>query len=447
MIAGRNGSNHNVMTLSRYVAPRRSAWPVPLLILFCACSAGVVPGRPPSPQRVAALEADLGRGANTDRRIRLAAAYRASGRPAAAVPLLQQVTAGGSRDPAALFLLGLSCEESGRLTEARQAYQDFLGSGGPPDLERAARDRIVLLERRELEQAVHDAIAQEAALQASVPDARALGVFPFLYAGADSSLAPLGRAFAELLSTDLALTDRITIVERARVQYLLDELRLAATGAVDPATGARAGHMVGAGRIVQGQLQGSASALSVNARVISVLAGRDTSGAPLEQQGQLSRLFDLEKQVALGVYSALGVQLTVAERERVLQHPTDNVQALLAFGLGLEDDDADRWGQAAARFRAALTLDANFALARLALERAEAKQRASQRSASSLAQLADMELGWELPGWMRRRLRFVEVDPMIPDPELRNPSTEALGLEGLDRRARVIVIVRPPGSR
>jgi len=157
-------------------------------------------------------------------------------------------------------------------------------------------------------------------------------------------------------------------------------------------------------------------------------------------------LFDLEKQLALSVYAGAGVQLTAAERERVLQRHTDNVQALLAFGDGLAADDSGRYAEAVAAFERSLEADGGFDLARFWLEQSKLKQEATEQDDDELASLAELDLGWFLPDWQRRRLPFIAIDPLIPDPDLRNPGPELVGVEGLDRRALVDIVVRPPAG-
>ena len=71
--------------------------------------------------------------------------------------------------------------------------------------------------------------------------ARTVAVFPFLYRGSDPALEPLGRALSELLVTDLGQVKRLRVLERARVQVLLDEMDLAERGLVDSTTAARSG--------------------------------------------------------------------------------------------------------------------------------------------------------------------------------------------------------------
>src|SRR5690606_11125240 len=42
--------------------------------------------------------------------------------------------------------------------------------------------------------------------------------------------------------------------------------------------------------------------------------------------------------------------------------------------------------------------------------------------------------------------RFIEVEFMIPDPRTRDAASEAMGVEGMDRRGVLDIIIRGPGG-
>jgi tetratricopeptide (TPR) repeat protein len=414
----------------------------PLLVAVFALAACATTGAP-GPGRIAELESEVRTSADPSIRVELASAYLQANRAADALAILEPlVTTGG--DPAVPFYLGLAYEQSDRFADARREYARALEAGLTGGMQRRVRNRLALLGRRELEHAVRTALAQEQSLS-TTPSPRTVGVFPFLTVASDE-LQPLGRALAELLSTDLGLTDRLTVLERARVQLFLDELRLAQTGVTDEQTAARAGRVLGAGRIIQGRLEGSEASLTVQAAVVPVGTPPDPQAAPLRQQGSLDALFDLQTNLTLDLYRALGVELTVAERERVARRPTQNVQALLAFGAGLEAEDALRYAEAVQRYDRALELDPGFQEAQEARDRAQAAAEAAADPPQELAADMELDLAFGLPDWLRRRRRFAGVDEMIPNPETRDPISEILGLEGIERRRVIDLVVRRPGG-
>jgi TolB-like protein len=353
------------------------------------------------------------------------------------VTLLEPVLA---TEPVAAYFLALVREDQGNYAEARRLYDDYLARGSEPEVKRQVRDRLVLLGRLELQQAARDALSRERQLASTAPAPGTIGVFPFLAATQDAQLRPLGTALAELLTTDLAQTSRLRVVERSQVQALLNELKLTESGRVDTTTAARTGRLMGAGRIVQGRVEGGEAALTLQAAVVRV-PGEATRLNPLREQDQLARLFDLEKRLALGIYERVGIQLTEAERQRVLQHATTNLQALLALGFGLEAQDAGRYEEAAQHFTRAVQLDPRFRLAARKLQEAEAEARASAYTAPLLARLGFLELDA-----LRNYELFRILEQFVPDPSLRDPAAEVLGTEGTARRGTIDIVIRRPGG-
>ena len=66
--------------------------------------------------------------------------------------------------------------------------------------------------------------------------------------------ARLGTAAADILVTELAHTERFVLIERAELDRLLAEQKLGLTGAVDPATAAQMGKILGAAAMIVGSV-------------------------------------------------------------------------------------------------------------------------------------------------------------------------------------------------
>jgi hypothetical protein len=82
----------------------------------------------------------------------------------------------------------------------------------------------VTRERDRLREQLNAQAGGEQQLSTQMGQATAIAVMPLTFTGADSNLVPLERGFAELLTIDLARSSKITVVERARIQALKDEL-------------------------------------------------------------------------------------------------------------------------------------------------------------------------------------------------------------------------------
>jgi tetratricopeptide (TPR) repeat protein len=407
---------------------------------LAACAS--VPALPPAPtaDEVPTLHATLTRDpGDLGTRVRLAEAYRAAGNAEAARQLLEPVAAA---EPVAGFHLGLALEDLGRMDEARRLYREYVARGRSAELRAQVRARLALMERRELEQAVTAALAREQELADRTPEPLAVGVFPFLAVTDDPALSPLGTAIAELLTTDLAQTDRLRVLERVQVQALLGEIELSESGRVDPATAVRSGRILGAGNIVQGRVESNQGALTLQAAVVLVPSPPQATFTPVREEDVLARLFDMEKRLALALYERMGIQLTAAERERITRHATQNVQALLAFGMGLEAADAGDHAAAAGHFARALAEDPAFDLAREHWTTSDDLVRAAGVDIPTLVGLGMLEAG----AFPFAADPFLAVEAMIVTPGGRDAAAEVTGSEGTGRRGTADIVIRRPGG-
>src|SRR5690606_16410582 len=170
----------------------------------------------------------------------------------------------------------------------------------------------------------------------------------------------------------------------------------------------------------------------------------EAPAAAVREQDELRRLFDMEKRLVLALFESLGVQLTAAERERVNRRPTESLQALLEYGLGLEAEDAGDFARAAEHYTRAAVADPAFGPAVERRDRAQGMSAAVVETTLQLGALAGAAAGFgDAPG-----IEVPALDEMlrqVPAPGGRDPVAEILGQEGLGRRAVIEIILRPPG--
>jgi TolB-like protein len=432
--------------LRRRVSPAGKLCHLRLLLplLSTAACASTLQGPPPgfpTAQEVPALEAHLARdSASVPVLVRLGVAYREAGRTEDARNALEQAAALAPEDPAAVYYLGLTFEELSQPARARELYAAYQRVGRRAQLGQQLQQRIPLLARQELTLAVREALARESELAATPPQPRTVAVFPFLYVGQDERLGALSRALADMLVTDLSQTERLRVLERTRVQLLLDEMALGETGVVDSPTAVRGGHLLGAGRIVQGRIEGDERLLRLQAAVVGI--GGEWDGRALTEEDAIQRLFDLEKRLALGIFRSLGIELTAAERERVMQQPTANLEALLAYGACLEAEDAGDFSRATRECGRAVTLDPGFGAAQQAAARTADLAAASEVTTRELALRGVGELS---PNPLAVELAELDaIQALVPAPLVRDPISEAQGREGLGRRTVLEIIFPRP---
>jgi TolB-like protein len=388
--------------------------------------------------------------------------YRAA-RYADARAALETASALDPKDGTTALYLGLAAEELGDLAAAKRAYSTYLSVGRTSRTRSQLRSRLAALTRRELAEDAKRAVQQEHTLGAVAGSPTTIAVMPLRFTGSDSSLRPLGRGLAELLTTDLARSSRLTVVERERIQAVLDELTLQRSGRTDESTNVRVGRMLRAGRLVQGSIfQLDSSQLRVDAAVVDV----PTTEVRGVAQGadQMEQLFALEKRIALDLFDQLGVTLTVAERNAIEQRPTRSLAAFLAYSRGLTAEDEGRYDDASRFYRDAMRIDPGFGAA--SQKNRDARTIVSGERTSTRAIAGGIEGTAEAPGSRGRGSEVSEAahaaaDDLNPSaagsatapgrsgehgPPEKDPVSAATNSDKPGKSGRVRIVITRPGK-
>lgn len=365
-----------------------------LLLIVCLLLLGGCAKRIPDaePSDIPQLEGDLSADPSDVRTAtRLGIAYYKADRFADSRDVLAQVTETDESTGAAWLYLGLSNEGLEEWTEARSSYQRYLETGRAGPLVEEIRSRLQLIVRQELQAAARAAIEAENELATAEPAPRSIGVLPFRLIGDRPELEPLTLALADMMITDLSVTNALTVLERTRIQALLDEIALTEAGLADEATGARAGRLLQAEHIVQGALTTTGTdGIRLDGNVLNTV--RRAAAGEISDEEQLEAIFDLEKTAVFQILDVLGVELTPAERQAIDENRSDNLFAFLAYGEGLQALDRGDYDAANAAFGQAVELDPGFSAAQTQNVESAELQSASQTSTDQIAAQATTEL-------------------------------------------------------
>ncbi len=314
---------------------------------------------------------------------RLGVAYfRANDLPQARA-LLDSVVSAQPQNGVAAIYRSMTAEQQGDFAAAREGYSHFIDVGRSNELKATARQRLALVGRRELEFSARQALAQEAQLSQAPPEPNTIAVMPFAYAGTNENIQPLTRGFAQLVVTDLAKSRQVRVLERERMQAMLDEMRLGEQSRADPQTATRSGRLLRAANVVQGVLTDEGSILRVDATVVNVNTS-EVGPNPARAAEQLNRLFDIEKVLVTQLFANMGIQLTDAERAAIDQRPTQNLAAFLAWSKGLTAEDRGDFAAAQGFYNEAVRADPSFGAAQQSAQQASDLQAASTQSVSSV---------------------------------------------------------------
>lgn len=336
-------------------------------VLAAALAAGCAGAARPAevtPEALAALEAERTlRPGDPEVVTRVGVAYYQAGRLELARDVLAMAL---TFDHPAAFTaavhLGLAQEGLGDLGAARQAYEQASRMRVSGAQRREVEQRLTLLGRLELAADARRAVEAEARFGAGAPQPNTIAVLPFRYLGDNDELRPIEHGLTHLVVSDLAKVARLTVLERERVQAVLDELALAEQGAVDPATAARSGRILRAERVVHGVVRSidGEEGVAIDAQVVGGAGEVTAAGSGSDR---LQRLLDLQKAVVFDLLDQLGIVPTPAERRAIGERPTADLQAFLAFSRGLEAEARGDLAAARRHFGAAAGRDAGFGAA------------------------------------------------------------------------------------
>jgi len=301
-------------------------------------------------------------------------AYNNEDYPTAIDDLGQAQTLAPDSSAAALYL-GLAYLKKGDLSKAIVAWQKYITLEPQTEVEKTsnlqetvARDLGILM-REENHRQAQDQIAHES--QIGTPDPNAIAVSYYRNLGSPE-LAPLQKGLTALVIADVSKVPGLKVVERDKLQALLDEMKLGSSGIADQKSAARAGHLLGASRVVTGSYVDPAKGqLQIN----SVLAQSGSAQATGSQNvsGSTEHFYDVEKQLSAAILKDLGYSEDRLKAEGVWQQvqtpQTTNYPAFVAFSRGLDAKDRQDYPQARALFQQALLYDPAFALALQELNR------------------------------------------------------------------------------
>ncbi|HPX11610.1 MAG TPA: FlgO family outer membrane protein [Syntrophales bacterium] len=193
-------------------------------------------------------------------------------------------------------------------------------------------------------------------------DVPTIAVMPFSNVNKDKETDWLAEGIAETLTTKLGSVQRIRIVERQRIDAVLDEVSLGQSGVIDPESAARAGKVLGAETVVTGAYQKMGEKLRLTARFVKVETGIVSNTAMVT--GNYNDIFSLEDDMADNILNNLGIEASDAEKRQIAQNPTASVAAYKNYTEGVSLMKQDRFDDAKAYLDEAVREDPNFSAAR-----------------------------------------------------------------------------------
>ncbi|MBN2693054.1 hypothetical protein JXR93_00200 [bacterium] len=196
---------------------------------------------------------------------------------------------------------------------------------------------------------------------------------------------PLGKGLADMLTTDLTYVKGLTIVERDKLQELMNEIKLSKTAFIDKKTAVKLGKGVSAKWILKGSFITVKGNLRIDVNIIETESGKVVDSAYVE--GNEASFFKMEKQLIKKIVKAIRTDETKIpdsfEKESESKE-LKNFDVVLNYSKGVELYDDGKFEEAEKEFKKTLEFDNNFSYSIEFLDKLEKRMAQYQKKADEI---------------------------------------------------------------
>jgi len=177
---------------------------------------------------------------------------------------------------------------------------------------------------------------------------------------ANEELQSLSKGLADLLISNLAGNTNIRVVERDRIQAVLDEQKLSADGKVDQATAVKVGKIVGAHHMITGVFitERASGTMKISLRVFNTETSEIEKGG-IEETGKTESIIPLIDKLAAKLNRELklpDIPAQAREEHAALVKKQEKVpfQAVILYSRALDEKDHGNTDKAVTLFKQSL---------------------------------------------------------------------------------------------
>jgi tetratricopeptide (TPR) repeat protein len=260
------------------------------------------------------------------------------------------------------FYLGLIFEQANQTDKAIAVYGAAVNLAGDKKTKAMIENRLDVLNDQKLMLSARRAVEREDSLAAAAPPENSIAVINFDGSSLSDDLEPLALGLAEFVAIDLAKIERLEVLERLKIDVILDELALSESKYADPQSAPRLGHLLGSRRVVIGTINSTGDeSFRLTGQLVNTVDKTIQKTEPRE--GRLDRFFEVEKAFVFALLDTLGIELSRAERDAIEEVPTESLLAFMAYSQGLEYQKRGLYYAASNSFRNAGLYDSGFSQA------------------------------------------------------------------------------------
>lgn len=203
--------------------------------------------------------------------------------------------------------------------------------------------------------------------QRSDPGIKTIAILDFANRSVDDKTKydPLEKGFAELMIDQLNGSVNLKVIERERIQWILNEIGLENDpGKFDQSSAVRVGKQLG----VHSILLGSFIKVKDNMKLLARLVKVETSEiiATEQSNGDADDFFEIAEKLSVKIAKKINASLTKAEAEKGTE--TKSLDAMMSYSEGLVLLEKGNYKGAYEKFMLALQIDPKYDKARMKAE-------------------------------------------------------------------------------
>lgn len=261
----------------------------------------------------------------------------------------------------AVCYIGLTLEAEHKPNDASKVYAIYPKFSPSSPYYHWLKGRSLLLKRERQRQALVARLRLPKDTGKKTLRRTTIAVFPFTYHGDNPIYVPLRKGLADLLVRDLSQVPKLKVVERWKIQVLLDEISRSAEFLTNQNTTIRISKLFGAGTAVRSAYNVlDDEILIVDVSHWNLLTEKFPTSTT--HADKFENLIYLEKEVFLNILEKMNIIIPPEAYQIVTRLPTENWEAFLAYATGLEKEDERNYGEALIFYEKALELDPKFKL-------------------------------------------------------------------------------------
>lgn len=178
-----------------------------------------------------------------------------SGNDAAATQALERVGALAPGETLVSYYLGLIALNRQDNDNAVRLLQQYAREDPEGAAARDVPKTLTLLSSVQLQQEVATAVAREQEVVSTPPEPGSIAVQAFVNRGGNEAYRAMAKGLAAMIIADLSKVPGLKVLEREKVQLLVNEAKLGDSGLADTASAVRSGRLMRAEKVVVGNFE------------------------------------------------------------------------------------------------------------------------------------------------------------------------------------------------